>query len=59
MKILVDVTKLITIVVFGLLGALASYLSMGVLREPYARLARLFALMALLWVNFGFWVGSL
>src|SRR5215831_17319052 len=59
MKILVDVTKLITIVVFGLLGALASYLSMRVLREPYARLARLFALMALLWVNFGFWVGSL
>src|SRR5262245_8916303 len=32
---------------------------MRVLREPYARLARLFALMALLWVNFGFWVGSL
>ena len=49
----------VTIIVFGLLGALASYLSMGVLREPYARLARLFALMALLWVNFGFWVGSL
>jgi hypothetical protein len=49
----------VTIVVFGLLGALASYLSMRVLAEPYARLARLFALMALLWVNFGFWVGSL
>ena len=49
----------VTIVVFGLLGALASYLSMQVLQEPYARLARLFALMALLWVNFGFWVGSL
>ena len=44
---------------FGLLGAVASYLSMRVLQEPYARLARLFALMALLWVNFGFWVGSL
>ena len=49
----------VTIVVFGLLGALASYLSMRALKEPYARLARLFALMALLWVNFGFWVGSL
>jgi hypothetical protein len=49
----------VTIVVFGLLGALASYLSMRGLKEPYARLARLFALMALLWVNFGFWVGSL
>jgi iron complex transport system permease protein len=49
----------VTIAVFGLLGALASYLSMQVLQEPYARLARLFALMALLWVNFGFWVGSL
>lgn len=49
----------VTIVAFGLLGALASYLSMCVLREPYARLARLFALTALLWVNFGFWVGSL
>jgi iron complex transport system permease protein len=49
----------VTIVVFGLLGVLASYLSMRVLPEPYARLARLFALMALLWVNFGFWVGSL
>jgi len=49
----------VTIIVFGLLGALASYLSMRVLREPYARLARLFGLMALLWVNFGFWVGSL
>jgi iron complex transport system permease protein len=49
----------VTIVVFGLLGALASYLSMRVLQEPYARLARLFALIALLWVNFGFWVGSL
>jgi hypothetical protein len=49
----------VTVAVFGLLGALASYLSMRVLGEPYARLARLFALMALLWVNFGFWVGSL
>jgi hypothetical protein len=49
----------VTIVVFGLLGAAASYLSMRVLQEPYARLARLFALLALLWVNFGFWVGSL
>jgi hypothetical protein len=49
----------VTIIVFGLLGALASYLSIQVLREPYARLAQLFALMALLWVNFGFWVGSL
>ena len=49
----------VTILVFGLLGALASYLSIRVLKEPYARLARLFALMALLWVNFGFWVGSL
>ena len=49
----------VTIVVFGLLGAAASYLSMRVLQEPYARLARFFALMALLWVNFGFWVGSL
>jgi iron complex transport system permease protein len=49
----------VTIVVFGLLGALASYLSMRVLDEPYARFAQLFALMALLWVNFGFWVGSL
>jgi iron complex transport system permease protein len=49
----------VTIVVFGLLGALATYLSMRVLKEPYARLARLFALMALLWVSFGFWVGSL
>jgi hypothetical protein len=49
----------VTIVAFGLLGALASYLSMRALKEPYARLARLFALMALLWVNFGFWVGSL
>lgn len=49
----------VTIVVFALLGALASYLSMRVLNEPYARFARLFALMALLWVNFGFWVGSL
>jgi iron complex transport system permease protein len=49
----------VTILVFGLLGAAASYLSIAVLREPYARLARLFALMALLWVNFGFWVGSL
>ena len=49
----------VTIAVFGLLGALASYLSMRGLKETYARLARLFALMALLWVNFGFWVGSL
>src|SRR5262245_31161981 len=49
----------VTIVVFGVLGALASYLSMRGLKEPYARLARLFALVALLWVNFGFWVGSL
>ena len=49
----------VTIVVFGVVGALASYLSMRVLEEPNARLARLFALMALLWVNFGFWVGSL
>lgn len=49
----------VTIIVFGVIGALASYLSMRVLDEPYARLARLFALMALLWVNFGFWVGSL
>jgi iron complex transport system permease protein len=49
----------VTIVVFGLLGAFASYLSMRVFKQPYARLARLFALMALLWVNFGFWVGSL
>jgi iron complex transport system permease protein len=49
----------VTIVVFGLLGALASYLSIRVLKEPNARLARLFALMALLWVNFGFWIGSL
>jgi iron complex transport system permease protein len=48
----------VTIVVFRLLGAAASNLSMWVLQEPYARLARLFALMALLWVNFGFWVGS-
>jgi hypothetical protein len=49
----------VTILVFGLLGAAASYLSIAVLREPNARLARVFALMALLWVNFGFWVGSL
>jgi hypothetical protein len=49
----------VTIIVFGLLGAAASYLSVAMLNEPYARLARLFALMALLWVNFGFWVGSL
>jgi hypothetical protein len=49
----------VTILVFGLLGALASYLSLRLLQEPYARLARLFALMALLWVHFGFWVGSL
>jgi len=49
----------VTIVVFGLLGAIASYLSIQVLREPYTQLARLFALIALLWVNFGFWVGSL
>src|SRR5262245_10110188 len=49
----------VTIVVFGLLGGLPGYLSMRVLKEPRARLARLFALMALLWVNFGFWVGSL
>jgi hypothetical protein len=49
----------VTIVVFGALGAAASYLSMRVLEEPYARLARLFAIVALLWVNFGFWVGSL
>jgi len=49
----------VTIAVFGLLGALASYLSMRGLKETYSRLARLFALMALLWVNFGFWVGSL
>jgi iron complex transport system permease protein len=49
----------VTIVVFALVGAMASYLSIRVLKEPYARLARLFALMALLWVNFGFWVGSL
>ena len=49
----------VTIIVFGLLGALASHLSMRALKEPYARLARLFAVMALLWVNFGFWVGSL
>jgi hypothetical protein len=48
----------VTIVVFGLLGGLASYLSTQ-LPETYARLARLFALMSLLWVNFGFWVGSL
>jgi iron complex transport system permease protein len=49
----------VTIVVFGSLGTAASYVSMRLLPEPYARLARLFALMALLWVNFGFWVGSL
>ena len=49
----------VTIVAFGLLGALATYLSIEILSEPYARLARLFALIALLWVNFGFWVGSL
>jgi hypothetical protein len=48
-----------TIVVFGALGAAASYVSMFKLQEPYARLARLFAIIALLWVNFGFWVGSL
>jgi hypothetical protein len=47
-----------TIVAFGLLGGLASFLSLR-LEEPYARLARVFALIALLWVNFGFWVGSL
>lgn len=48
----------VTIAVFALLGAAAAYLSLQ-LQEPYARLARLFALIALLWVNFGFWVGSL
>ena len=35
---------------------LALAISTTRLKEPYARL---FALMALLWVNFGFWVGSL
>jgi hypothetical protein len=48
----------VTIIAFGLLGALAAFVSLR-LDEPYARLARVFALMALLWVNFGFWVGSL
>jgi hypothetical protein len=47
-----------TIIVFGLVGAIATLLS-RILEERYARLARLFALIALLWVNFGFWVGSL
>jgi iron complex transport system permease protein len=48
----------VTIVVFALLGALAALLSLN-LQEPYGRLARLFAVIALLWVNFGFWIGSL
>lgn len=48
----------VTIVASSVLGALASYPSMRI-EDPYARLLRLAALICLLWVNFGFWVGSL
>ena len=47
-----------TIVAFGIL-ALAAFVVSRVVAPPYQRLARLFALLCVIWVNFGFWVGSL
>ena len=47
-----------TIVAFGLL-ALAAFVLSRLVPLRYQRLARLFALLSVVWVNFGFWVGSL
>jgi hypothetical protein len=47
-----------TIAVFGILALAAAAVSRRVGAE-YRRLARVFALLSIVWVNFGFWVGSL
>jgi iron complex transport system permease protein len=47
-----------TILVFSLLAAAALWLARRA-GPDYRRLANIFALLAIVWVNFGFWVGSL
>ncbi len=47
----------ITIALFSLLAVAAYAISRRF--KGYARLARIFALLSVIWVNFGFWVGSL
>jgi len=48
----------VTIAVFSLIVALAFLLGPR-LKPAYARLARIAGLLAFVWVNFGFWVGSI
>lgn len=48
----------ITIIVFSLVVVVA-FLGARRLSAAYARLARIVGLLAFVWVNFGFWVGSL
>jgi hypothetical protein len=47
-----------TIVIFGLL-ALAAYETSRRVDAAYQKLGRVFALLSIIWINFGFWVGSL
>jgi iron complex transport system permease protein len=47
-----------TVVIFAVVVALAFTLGPR-LKPAYARLARIAGLLAFIWVNFGFWVGSL
>jgi len=47
-----------TVIVFSLIVALAFAVGPR-LKPAYARLARIAGLLAFVWVNFGFWVGSL
>lgn len=48
----------VTIVVFGLIAIAAAWAGFRLAGDAQ-RLVRLLALMALLWANFGFWIGSL
>jgi hypothetical protein len=47
-----------TIAVFGVLAGVAYAISRRV-DASYQRLARVFGLLSIIWINFGFWVGSL
>jgi hypothetical protein len=47
-----------TIVVFSLL-AFAAYEASRRVQAAYQKLGRAFALLSILWINFGFWVGSI
>jgi iron complex transport system permease protein len=48
----------VTVIVFSLIVALAFAFGPR-LKPAYARLARIAGLLAFVWVNFGFWVGSI